>query len=80
METVNVPNLLTRLKKTGVEIDIKEASFFVGQENIVPVEGFKMNYWRATIFACMARNAMPITAFFKIPHDRVIALGVYVEL
>jgi K+ transporter len=39
-----------------------------------------MNYRRATIFAFMARNAMPITAFFKIPPDRVIELGGYIEL
>jgi len=39
-----------------------------------------MAYWRVLLFALMFRNASSLTAFFKIPSNRVVELGSQVIL
>jgi len=80
MEEINVSMIFNNLKSLGLDLVMDETSFFLGRENIVPIKGFKMNFWRARLFSFMARNAMPITEFLHIPPERVIELGVFVEL
>ena len=36
--------------------------------------------WRKAIFGFLSRNARPATAFFSIPANRVIELGIQIEL
>jgi KUP system potassium uptake protein len=36
--------------------------------------------WRRRLFAFMARNASRSTRFFKIPPNRVVEMGIQVEL
>ncbi len=81
MEAIDMSIIFNRLKSASLlEIHMEETSFFLGQANIIPVAGVKMNFWRAKLFSFMTRNAMPMAQFLKIPPDRVIELGVYVEL
>jgi KUP system potassium uptake protein len=80
MEPLRMLLIFQRLKSAGLEMDLKETSFFLSRENVIPVKGFKMPLWRAKIFSFMARNAMPIAAFLEIPLDRVIELGVFMKL
>ena len=39
-----------------------------------------MAMWREKLFVLMARNAIRATAFFKLPPDSVVELGVQVEI
>jgi len=39
-----------------------------------------MQRWRRAIFAFMARNGTRSTKFFKIPPNRVVEMGMQVEL
>jgi KUP system potassium uptake protein len=39
-----------------------------------------MARWRKSIFGFLSRNARPATAFFSIPANRVIELGIQIEL
>jgi KUP system potassium uptake protein len=39
-----------------------------------------MARWRKRLFAFVSRNALPATAYFGIPPDRVVELGMQVEL
>jgi len=80
VEDINMSMIFESLKKEGFDLVMEDTSFFLGRENIVPIKGFKMNFWRARLFSFMARNAMPITEFLNIPPERVIELGVFVEL
>jgi KUP system potassium uptake protein len=36
--------------------------------------------WRERLFVLMARNAVRATTFFRLPPERVVELGVQVEL
>jgi KUP system potassium uptake protein len=39
-----------------------------------------MPLWRLWLFLVMARNATPVTEFFRIPPDRVVELGVRIAI
>ena len=39
-----------------------------------------MAMWRERLFVLMTRNSVRATAFFRLPAERVVELGVQVEL
>jgi KUP system potassium uptake protein len=39
-----------------------------------------MARWRKLLFGFLSRNARPPTAFFKLPPNRVVELGLQIEL
>jgi KUP system potassium uptake protein len=66
----------------GLEFDLMQTSFFLSRQIVVPSEGEVggMAMWRERLFVLMARNAVRATAFFKLPPERVVELGVQVEM
>jgi KUP system potassium uptake protein len=64
----------------GVPIDPDDVTFFLGRETIVVSDRPGMAKWREKLFVLMARNAVGATAFFKLPPERVVELGVQVEM
>jgi KUP system potassium uptake protein len=80
MQTPRVPALLKLLEKYGLDVDPDQASYFLSREVAIPTEKIGMPRWRAWIFALLSRNAQRASDFFHLPHDRVIELGVEVEL
>ncbi len=71
----DLPEALTHCAQFGLEFDMMDTSFFLGRETLIPRFGKEMAYWRVLLFATMFRNATSITAFFKIPSNRVVELG-----
>ena len=69
-----------QLRELGVPIDPDDVTYFLGRETIVITERAGMAKWRENLFVLMARNAVRATAFFKLPPERVVELGVQVEL
>jgi KUP system potassium uptake protein len=80
MEDPDVPEVLVHLRAAGVPIDEDDVTFFLGRETIVVGRRQGMATWREKLFVLMARNAVRATAFFKLPPERVVELGVQVEL
>jgi KUP system potassium uptake protein len=39
-----------------------------------------MSRWRKMLFAFVSRNARPATAYFGLPPNRVVELGMQVDL
>ena len=80
MEDPDIQEILRWCKAADLKVELSETSFFLGRETIIPSKKLGMIFWRAALFAFMSRNALRATAFFRIPHDRVIELGVQVEV
>ena len=80
MEDPDVPEVLGHLRHAGVPIDTHDVTFFLGRETIVVGHRTGMATWREKLFVLMARNAVRATAFFKLPPERVVELGVQVEM
>ena len=80
MENPDVPAMLARLELPDGPFDPSRASYFLGKESLVFSRTSKVSYWRRRLFALMARNAQGAAAFFGLPPNRVVELGVQVEL
>jgi KUP system potassium uptake protein len=57
-----------------------KTTFFLGRETLILVPGKNMRTWRKTLFAYLSRNAWDASKFFRIPPNRVIEIGIQVEL
>jgi len=80
MESPNIPRALEELSARGIKFDSMQASYFLGRELLVASTVPKMSLWRMWLFLTMARNAVPVTEFFRIPPDRVVELGVRIAI
>ncbi len=81
MQNVNVPVALKLCGEFGLDVELDEATYYVGRETLIPsadVPG--MMLWREKLFAFLSRNSARATAFYGIPHERVVELGIQVEL
>jgi KUP system potassium uptake protein len=80
-EDPNIPKALSKCSKMGLPFDMMDTTFFLSRETIVAdARRPGMALWRDKLFAFMARNALPATAFFQIPGNRLIELGAQVEI
>ncbi|HUH30840.1 MAG TPA: potassium transporter Kup [Rhodanobacter sp.] len=80
-EDPNVPLALALCAREGLNFDMMDTTFFLSRENIVAdARRPGMALWRDKLFAFLSRNAMPATAFFQIPGNRLIELGAQVEI
>jgi KUP system potassium uptake protein len=80
MEEPSVPCILALPRERGLDFELAQTSFFLGRERILSDRRPRMPIWREKIFAFMSRNALGATACFHIPPERVVALGIQVEL
>ena len=80
MQDPDVPGALMNAIKLGLELDPGDVTFFLGRETIIVARRHGMAIWREKLFVLMARNAVRATAFFRLPPERVVELGVQVEM
>ncbi len=79
-ESPDIRYALSLAAKKGLNLDMNAVSFFVGNEHITFKSRSKMPVWRREIFLFLFHNASSAINFFRIPVERVIELGVRIEL
>jgi KUP system potassium uptake protein len=79
-EEPDVPAALHGLSAHGIDVDLATTTFFLGRETLLATHRPGMAAWRERLFVLMSSNAMGATAFFKIPSERVVELGMQLEL
>jgi KUP system potassium uptake protein len=57
-----------------------ETTYYLGREQLLPIGSTKLATWRKKLYAFMARNSLPATAFFGLPPNRVVELGAQLEI
>lgn len=80
MQHADVPAVLASASSGGLEFRKEETTYFLGRETIISAPKQGMARWRERLFGVMLRNARPATAFFGLPPNRVVELGVQVEI
>jgi KUP system potassium uptake protein len=80
MEDPDVPAALVQAREQGLLINPDDTTYFLGRETIIVTRKRGMAIWREKLFVLMARNAVRATAFFRLPPERVVELGVQVEM
>ena len=79
-EDQDIPVALARCESKGLDFDMMDTTFFISREPVVATDRPGMPLWRDKLFAFLARNSNPATAFFRIPGNRLIELGTQVEI
>jgi KUP system potassium uptake protein len=79
-DSPDVMEIIQGMKKAGLKIEVADITFFLGRETLIASDTPGMAIWREHLFSFMSRNAQRATAFFNIPADQVIEVGIQVEL
>ena len=78
MQDPNIPEALALARERGLELNDQDVIYFLGRETLIVSPAPGMAMWRERLFVLMARNAVRATAFFRLPPERVVELGVQV--
>ncbi len=76
----DVRQALEQCAQEGLSVDFKQTSFFIGSERVSFRKKSPMPKWRRPLFRFLFHNASSAIEFFKIPVERVIELGIRIEL
>ena len=79
-EEVDIPALLARCPLPDVPLDPMSTSYFLGRERVISSERPGMAAWREHMFATMVRNATGVTPHYHLPPNRVVELGMQLEI
>jgi KUP system potassium uptake protein len=81
MEDPHVPRALyAAAVARGMKFDFQDVVYFLGRQTILVTPREGMALWREKLFVLMSRNAVRATAYFRLPPERVVELGVQVEM
>ncbi|SEI75628.1 potassium transporter Kup [Nitrosomonas eutropha] len=81
MQSPNVPVALRACETLGLKIDLDTTTYYLSRASLIPTdERPGMALWRDRLFAFMSRNSAWPTAFYHLPPEHVIELGIQVEL
>ncbi|HEY6040467.1 MAG TPA: KUP/HAK/KT family potassium transporter, partial [Kofleriaceae bacterium] len=80
MQQPNVPKILNRCEKKGLSVNMADTTYYLGRQTLLTSGRSKMARWRKVLFSFLARNSRPPTAFFNLPPNRVVELGLQIEL
>jgi KUP system potassium uptake protein len=79
-QSPRIAGILRECREAGLDADMKHTSFYLGRETLLKDGQSGMSKLRKWLFAFISRNARPATAYFQIPPDRVVELGVQIRL
>jgi len=80
MEDPDVPQVFAVSEAHGFKLQDARTTYFLSRETIIASDKPGMFMWRERLFAFMSRNAQSATAFFRLPPNRVVELGMQVEI
>ena len=77
-EDPDVPAALTAIDE--LDVDVGEATYFLGREAVTAGKAPGMTTWREELFVLLNRGAANASRFFKLPADQVFEVGTHVEI
>jgi KUP system potassium uptake protein len=80
MEPPDVPAALELAKQKGLVWRATDTTYYLAHLTLFVHSRLGMVAWRDKLFVFLARNARRATNFFKIPPDRVVEIGIQVEM
>ncbi len=81
MEEPHVPRaLMAAARAMGLTFDFQDVVYFLGRQTLLVRNRDSMAMWREKLFVLMSKNAERATTYFRLPTERVVELGVQVEI
>lgn len=79
-ENPDVPEALKALPIPGFEFKPLQATYFVGRESLLVTPLPSMRRWRKRLFRFLSTNALDASEYFRLPSNRVVEIGLQVEI
>ena len=80
MQQPNVPRILARCERKGLTVSSADTTYYLGRQTLLTTGKSRVARWRKMLFSFLAHNSRPPTAFFQLPPNRVVELGLQIEL
>ncbi|HVG10305.1 MAG TPA: potassium transporter Kup [Thermoanaerobaculia bacterium] len=80
LQNPGVSEVVDLTKVRGLDLNLMSTTFFLSRETLIASSKPGMAIWREKLFSLMVRNAQRPTDFFRIPPNRVVELGMQVQL
>jgi KUP system potassium uptake protein len=81
MQEPDVPPAVdAALAHLGLSDRAHDVTYYLGRESLIAASGGKMGTVLEGLFRALARNAMPATTYFCLPHEQVVEIGVQIDL
>jgi KUP system potassium uptake protein len=81
MESPDVPRALTdAISRFGLPFVLDEVTYFLGRETLLATSEGEMGAAEESLFAFLSRNSQNATRYFCIPPERVVEIGMQVDL
>jgi KUP system potassium uptake protein len=82
MEHPEVPPVIeVACKRLGLSDDVAgELTYYLGRESLVAGRGGAMGSFTEGVFRTLVRNALPATAYFRLPPEQVVEIGLQIDL
>jgi len=81
MQTPNVPEIMRQAASLhALPYAPERTSYFLGRETLLATKKSGMLRWRKALFSFISRNSRSATQYFGIPPDRVVELGMQIDL
>ncbi|HET7307773.1 MAG TPA: potassium transporter Kup [Gammaproteobacteria bacterium] len=81
MQGPNIPSELAACGALGIDINVNDATYYIGRQSLlVGRKKGGMPTWRDQLFAFMVRNSVKATAYYQIPSDQTVEMGLQVRI
>ncbi|MEO7735307.1 MAG: potassium transporter Kup, partial [Kofleriaceae bacterium] len=80
MQQPNVPKILARCERHGLSVVVADTTYYLGRQTLLTTGHARMARWRKIMFSFLAKNSRAPTEFFSLPPNRVVELGLQIEL
>jgi len=80
MQQPNVPKILARCERHGLIVIVNDTTYYLGRQTLLTTGKARMARWRKILFSFLAKNSRAPTEFFNLPPNRVVELGLQIEL
>ena len=80
MEDPDIPAALSGIRIDGAAIDPPAATYVLSNNTLLPGRDREMAFWRKRLFTFLSRNALRPTQFYHLPMNRVVELGMQIEI
>ena len=74
------PMALERARELGLRWNVEDTTYYLAHLTLLGNPDIGLPSWRDQLFVFLSRNARRATNFFQIPPDRVVEIGIQLEI
>ncbi|HEX2675697.1 MAG TPA: KUP/HAK/KT family potassium transporter, partial [Polyangiales bacterium] len=74
------PVIEVAAKQLQLATTLRDVTYYLGRESLVAGPGGRMGPLLETFFRTLVRNSLPATAYFQLPPEQVMEIGLQIDL